>query len=357
MVKYTKKEVGKLFNEIKDTINHLDEKELKSLLLQLNLRMQTVEERKGYSEQQFFVDIKKIFNDLLEYKKNQASVKQQTQFHTTHIVFGDSPAGSLKIALKELGLNQQEKIITFSDLFSIGPILNLHDSQGVTNRYEWLRTHINIDDEVLFNYEGQFKQTILDIEQTPSHHPIIIWAGENAHEQTGLRLVLYLLKKKTNDIFIININEAYKTHFNRPEIDYTPLHMGELSPKQLKQIYENEKNSHALTQTECKAFEQQWEQLCNVKEVLRIWEDNKIKSVSETYYDEYIINIVKKSHQKKKHNDFIKSARIIGEVIGHLNQYVGDQFIEYRVRRLIVDGIFDMEGVPKAMRYYSIKIR
>jgi len=66
MVKCTKREGSKLFNEIKDTINHLDEKELKSLLLQFYLRMQTVEERKGYSEQQFFVDIKKIFNDLLE---------------------------------------------------------------------------------------------------------------------------------------------------------------------------------------------------------------------------------------------------------------------------------------------------
>jgi len=259
--------------------------------------------------------------------------------------------------LKELGLHEKEQIINFSDLFSIGPIWNLHDPQSITNRYEWLTTHINIDEEVLLNYEYHFKQTILNIEQIPSHHPIIIWAGENAHEQTGLRLVLYVLKEKTNDIFIINTNEAYKTHFAKPEIDFTPLRMGELSFKQLKQIYENEKNDHALTQTERKTFEQQWEQLCKEKEVLRIWENNKIMSVPENYYDEYIINTVKKFHQKKKHNDFIKSARIIGEVIGHLNQYVGDQFIEYRVRRLIVDGIFDMEGVPKAMRYYSIKLR
>lgn len=342
---------------MKSMINHLDEKELKSLLLQFFLRMQTVEERKGYSEQQLFLDIKNTYNDLLEYKKNQASVEQHTQFHITHIVFGDSPTGSLKIALKKLGLNQQEKIINFSDLFSIGPIWNLHDAQGMNDRYEWLRTHINIDDEVLFNYEESFKQTILNIEQIPSHHPIVIWAGENAHEQTGLRFVLYLLKEKINDIFIINTNEAYKIHFDRPEIDFTPRNMGELSSDQLKQIYENKKAGHALTQTERKAFEQQWEQLCEDKEVLRIWESNKIMSVPETFYDEYIINTVKKFHQKKKHNDFIKSARIIGEVIGHLNQYVGDQFIEYRVRRLIVGGIFDMEGVPKAMRYYSIKIR
>lgn len=342
---------------MKGTINNLDEKELKSLLFQFFFRMQAVEERKGYSEQQFFLDIKNTYNDLLEYRKNQDSDEQHTQFHTTHIVFGDAPTGSFKIALKELGINQREKIITFSDLFSIGPIWKLHESQGIFNRHEWLRTHINNEDDMLTNYQAKFKQTILEIEQIPSHQPIIIWAGENAHEQTGLRLVLYLLKEKTNDILIINLNEAYKTNFNRSEIDFTPRHMGELSFEQLKQIYENEKNGHVLTQTERKAFEQQWQQLCQDKEVLRIWENNKISSVLETFYDDYIINTVKKFHKKIKHNEFIKSARIIGEVIGHLEQYVGDYFIEYRLRRLVADGIFDMEGVTKAMRYYSIKIR
>ena len=74
-----------------------------------------------------------------------------------------------------------------------------------------------------------------------------------------------------------------KLHFDKPEIDFTPLHMGELSSKQLKQIYENKKNGHALTQTERKVFEQQWVQLCKDKEVLRIWENNKIVSVPENF--------------------------------------------------------------------------
>lgn len=109
--------------------------------------------------------------------------------------------------------------------------------------------------------------------------------------------------------------------------------------------------------TERKAFEQQWAQLYTEKEFLRIWENNKIMSVPENYYDAYIIDTVKQFHQEKKQSEFIKSARIIGEVIGHLNQYVGDQFIEYRIIRLIMNCILDMEGVPTAMRYYSIKIR
>ena len=96
-----------------------------------------------------------------------------------------------------------------------------------------------MDDEELFTYEKSFQQTILNIEQIPNHHRVVIWAGENAHEQTGLRFVLYLLKEKRNDIVMMNINEAYKTHFDRPEIDFILRHMGELSSEQLKQIYED----------------------------------------------------------------------------------------------------------------------
>ncbi|AMO85184.1 DUF1835 domain-containing protein [Solibacillus sp. FSL K6-1781] len=345
-----------MFNELNAVIDQLEGKERKALLMQIFLRMQVVEERNGYSEEQFFLDIKNTYNNLLEYKKNQANV-EPVQYQATHIVFGDSPSGSLKFALKKLGLSHQERIITFSDLFSIGPIWNLHNLQGISNRSKWFRNHIIIDDEDLYHHEEHFKQTIVDLQQTPNDHPIIIWAGENAHEQTGLRFVLYLLKEKANDIHIIHTNEAYKTYFDRPDIDFTPLNMGELSSDQLMEIYENEKKGHLLTQAERKTLDDEWKQLCQTNDVLRIWENQKIKSVPENFYDAYIINTVKKLHQNKQNKDFIKSARIIGEVMGHLDQYIGDHFFEYRVRRLIVDGVFDLEGVPKAMRYYSIKIR
>jgi len=53
----------------------------------------------------------------------------------------------------------------------------------------------------------------------------------------------------------------------------------------------------------------------------------------------------------------MKSAVLVGEVYGHLEQYIGDEFIEYRVRQLIENGTFEIKGNPKAMRFYSIKVR
>ncbi|WP_339198989.1 DUF1835 domain-containing protein [Solibacillus sp. FSL R5-0449] len=345
-----------MFDELNYLINQLEDKETKALLMQIFLRMQVVEEGNGYSEEQFYLDINKTYKNLVEYKKNQLNIGP-VQYVKTHIVFGDSPSGSLKMAFKKLGISQQERVITLSDIFSIGPVWNLHNIEGISNRLNWLRNHILIDDEDLYHYEEHFRQSIIDIQQTPSDHPIIIWAGENAHEQTALRFVLYLLKDKDIDIQIIHTNKAYKLYFEKSDIDFTPLNMGELSSDQLMEIYKNEQNGRLLIQAERHIFEREWEQLCQSTDVLRIWQNQKIKSVPENFYDNYITNTVKKIHQNKQQKDFIKSARIIGEVIGHLDQYIGDQFIEYRVRRLIVDGVFDMEGVPKAMHSYSIKLR
>lgn len=112
-----------------------------------------------------------------------------------------------------------------------------------------------------------------------------------------------------------------------------------------------------VSQEQRKKLEEEWQELSFTKEVLRIWENKKIKSVDEAYYDDYIINKAKKLYKGRKNIEFMKSARLIGEVIGYLDQYIGDEFIEYRVRHLIMNGVFEIEGVPKAMRFYSVKLK
>ena len=106
-----------------------------------------------------------------------------------------------------------------------------------------------------------------------------------------------------------------------------------------------------------KRFVQEWDSLANKQEVLRIWQNGEIQSVADNFYDQYIINTAKRLHNKQKNKDFMKSAMLIGEVLAHLGQYVGDLFLEYRVRHLIYNGLFDIKGIPKAMRYYSVKLR
>jgi hypothetical protein len=340
-----------LINDLKRILKDSTEDEVKSLLLQMFIRTHSVEEMKQYSEEQFVVDMKKTYHDFLNYKKEQANIAKHTQYKAVHIAFGHSPAGSLKLALTEMGLQNEEKVISFSDMFSVGPVWRLHEEMGLQNRYDWLRKHINMDDEILDNYQDNFHHTVSEINKVET--PINIWIGPNAHEQTALRYVLFLLNEKTNDVFVMDTTN--QSDLKEPE--FFPLHTGELSSDKLRIIYEKNRKNNPLSKIERKKLVGEWEQLSTKHEVLRIWDKEEIHSVSESFYDDQIINTVRKIHTERNNHEFIKSARIIGEVMGQSQQYIGDQFLEYRVRHLIVNGRLEIEGVPKAMRYYSVRIR
>lgn len=346
-----------MIDELKRILKNTPEDEMKSLLFQILFRINMLEETDQYTEGQFVADLKKTYNDFLNYKRNQTDLKNNKNYKVVHILFGDSASGSFRNALKEMGLQDEEKVISYSDLFSIGPVWQLHDEAGLNQRYEWIKNHLIFDDDYIDEYQHNFNNTTSMIKAIPNNTTIIIWVGENSHEQTALRYVLYLLKGKNYDIVLMDTTKQYNNHFDVPDNDCFPLHTGEIIPEKLRLIYEKGKKIAPVSQEQREKLEEEWQELSSTQEVLRVWENKEIKSVEETYYDDYIINKAKKLHKERKNNDFMKSARLIGEVIGYLNQYIGDEFFEYRVRHLIMNGVFEIEGVPKAMRFYSLRFK
>ncbi|CEI81738.1 DUF1835 domain-containing protein [Oceanobacillus sp. M60] len=346
-----------MIDELKGTLNHAGEEEVKSLLFQTFFRIHMLEELDQYTEEQFVADLKKTYHDFLNVKRGQTKIKNSTNDKVVHILFDDSAAGSLKWVLKEMGLQDEEMVISFSDVFSIGPIWQLHNQAGLDYREEWLKNHLLLDDDYLDEYRHHFNRTLSMISAIPETASIIIWTGENAHEQIALSYVLYLLRDKRNDITAINTTKQYKKQFNIPEKDNYPLHTGEIMSEKLQLIYQNSSKTPALSKEQREKFEQKWQALAATQEALRIWENRDIKSVDESYYDDLIINKAKMLHQEQKNTEFILSARLIGEVICYLDQYISDVFVEYSVRRLILKGVFEIKGVPKAMRFYSVKLK
>ncbi|MFT8319965.1 MAG: DUF1835 domain-containing protein [Bacillus sp. (in: firmicutes)] len=342
--------------ELKELIKKgTSEEEAKSLLFILFIRIKMLEE-KEYPEEKFIKGCKDIYLDFLRYKSTQLKDENKKDFNKVHIVFGDSPAGSLKMALREMDLAEKEQIIRLSDLFSVGSIYQLHKKSGMIEKGEWMEEHLNYEEEIDI-YNSYYKRTIRKIKDIPSDRPIVIWTADNSHEQTALRFILYLLKDIRNNIYIINTTSSFQKHIPLSAgTECMIRHTGEISPDQLKVIYTKNKKELPITLEERKKLVQEWELLSQSKEVLRIWDNGQIRSVPEDYYDSYILCTVKKLHKKKGNRGFIKAARVIGEVIGYLDQYIGDQYIEYRLRQLIINGDLMIQGVPRAMRYYSVKL-
>jgi hypothetical protein len=273
-----------------------------------------------------------------------------------HILFGASASGSLKFVLREMGLDKKEKVISFWDMFSVGPVWQLHEGNGKEARFEWMKKVITDEYDKFPDYKQRFEKAINQINSFPKGVHITIWTSDNAHEQTGLRFVVYLLKGKNVDISLINTTAEYEELFQVKKVKYTPLHSGEIPPEKLQTIY---KQGHGkfFTDHDREDLEKDWLSLSESQETLRIWRNRRIQSVPEDYYDQLIIQGAKYLHRKPKLNGFMKSARLIGHVLGHLEQHVGDSFLEYRLKKLIEAGVFESEGSLGAMRFYSVRLK
>ncbi|WP_050615283.1 DUF3658 domain-containing protein [Bacillus testis] len=103
-------------------------------------------------------------------------------------------------------------------------------------------------------------------------------------------------------------------------------------------------------------YADEWKELSASNAVLRIWENGAIRHVDEDFFDDFIIRSAQRLHQEADSCTFMPAARLIGEVLGHIDQYIEDAFLQYRVRQLIEKGIFGLKGVPKAMRFYWVRL-
>ena len=79
--------------------------------------------------------------------------------------------------------------------------------------------------------------------------------------------------------------------------------------------------------------------------LIRTWEDNELwHNTHLDCDDDFIIACAKRMHEEEETSGFIKAARVVGEVYGRMEQYRGIEWIEYRLRCLIEQGILIMMG-------------
>ncbi|KAB8138126.1 DUF1835 domain-containing protein [Gracilibacillus oryzae] len=284
-------------------------------------------------------------NKQIQKYKNQKGIDNQSD--PVHIVTSESVAGSLKVALK-----RPKHVIGFPDSFAIGPLWKLETKEGQTYRSNWLLDHINMEDD---EYQIKWNNALREIIDISVNVPIYLWYGNNADEQSGLRFYLYLLRDKTNLIYLINTTELYEKFYASKEIQGI-CNSGQLEPNQLAFIF-NETAHVPLSFEQRSDFQEQWEKLAQSQDVLRIWINNTVQPLEEEHYDSFILSTIDRLHQKQKKQDFILTADVIGELLIEMEEYIDYAFLEYRIRHLIYSGILELKGVPKTMRHYSVKLR
>ncbi|KZZ83963.1 DUF1835 domain-containing protein [Bacillus sp. SJS] len=270
---------------------------------------------------------------------------------TIHIVFSQAAHGSLRMALSNLNL--QEDLISLPDTFSIGPVSKIDEESELKNRYQWMKDHLSfLFPEDLPEMENQVRQAVLDIRAIPDDRTVVIWTGDNAHEQTGLGFALHLLKDKGNEIKVINTTTGYHQLFVHDDPERFPRKMGGLDPEQLSRIYKEHAGAVVLQMKERERLENEWKKISATQKVLRVWENDSVRNVDADYFDDFILECIQRS-QREQGSDIIILMRAIGEVVGHLEEYIGDEYPEYRIRQLIKAGQLEMR---ESGMYYDVKM-
>ncbi|EJQ30517.1 DUF1835 domain-containing protein [Bacillus cereus] len=333
-----------MIDKIKNAVEDMYEDEAKDLLQSILIQLNLLEE--NYSEDTIknLMDIPKQLTSNPTYKRN---VKESTH---VHIAFDDSTAGCLKYMLSKEELFE-ESVVAFSEFFSIGPIYRLHTNEGQLARQKWLINNLTAYDSYFEEeYLSRFIATIEELHTIPVETPITIWKADNAHEHVGLSFVMAQLKDKKN-IRVINTSEASREILKQ---EYDIRGTGELPPESLALFQKSFIKLPYLTEEKRMKFENEWDRLSESIECLRVWKENEVHSVQEDYFDQFIIECAKSVGADR---EFLKAPRVIGEALGLVEQLVGDTFLEYRLKQLIKQEVFEFEGSLDEMRFYSVKLR
>lgn len=229
---------------------------------------------------------------------------------------------------------------------------------GIEKRFQWFKENYRDDFNYIEEYKRGILKTIEKIKGILPYQQIIVWTCENSAEQTGLRIILYLLQNKVNEVFELNTFKAFHEFYSYPmlEEEQFPRTSGELTSEQLLEFYEKFELS-PMNNAKRQAFSDEGQNLLLIKSHLRTWEHNELWHSDVERDDDFIIHCAKKLHKEQDTHEYMKAARLIGEVIGHMKQYTGDEWIEYRLRDLISKEIFTYKGDLSAMRLYEVKLK
>jgi hypothetical protein len=281
-------------------------------------------------------------------QQNRQPDKDQETKIPIHIVSPEFAAGSLRV-----GLERPKEVIGFPDFFGIGPLWKLEEKVGQAFRNEWLYENINYEQDD-HEYQTKVQNALRELEDVPTEVPIYIWCGNNASEQTGIRFILYLLRDKDNEVFLLNSTELYEKY--KATENQSIFQTGQLNPEDARLFFENNKGNKPLSDHERKQFQAEWKVLSKTTEVLRVWENGKIKGVPEHHFDSQIICMIEKLHANQEVKDFIKAGSLISEILTQGDEY-DSYFLEYRIRTLIYNGALELKGIPKSVRHYSVRLR
>lgn len=273
------------------------------------------------------------------------------------ILFGDSEAGSMKVAKSSNttiigGMNgptsyignppqldgkkiewitgNSDEVICLAFMLDIGDIKESIDSQyrqdlilsmytqsGWDNSLEVLK-ELSMAGKIYINESNRLVGFLKKGE------PIRIWYSNSPYSLCGLYYLCNILRNYSNDIFVVKL-PVYVQTAKSTITRY--CNWGEVSAEEFSQflVYEEK-----MTMSKMRMFSNQWAELVEDNSPLRTVINGNLIGVPEDFYDFLI--------RKRLSFNPVKEARVIGDILGHYPLGIGDWWYASRIELMIKAG-------------------
>ncbi len=264
-----------------------------------------------------------------------------------HIVFNEPDVQVLQQAV-DMDENLQGEVIQIKDDYAVGPLQNIYIGEGIEARKQWWRDVLAGGD-----YDGKVDNGDVDDYKTAAelvgnmrrneNETIWIWAAQNKHDVSGYYWLLNYMKEFQGRVFILYLNNL--PFLNEKGNIFYPTWLSEIPAKEYLKA---KKLAREITPSEFEVDPDEWTKLCDEDKGVRLLEGGK-KLVQEGYdfYDADLKKLVT--------GDWQKASKIIHTHLTKVKNTTGDMYLLWRLKLLIAQDMFDVQGVIGKMKEFEVK--
>ena len=266
-----------------------------------------------------------------------------------HIVFNEADVNVLEQAIV-LDETLQGEIIQIKDDYAVGPLTNIYLGEGKEERKKWWADILAGGD-----YEGKTATDEVDDYKTAAElvgtmrrdmdETIWIWAAQNKHDVSGYYWLLKYMQEFQSRVYILYLNNL--PFINEKGNIFYPNWLSEIPAKEFLKA---KKLSREVTLSEFEVDPDEWTKICNENKGVRLLEGGK-KLISEDYsfYDAELKKFIT--------GDWQKASKIIAQFLSKAKHTTGDAYLLWRLKVMIAQNMFDVQGKVANMKDFEIKIK
>lgn len=266
-----------------------------------------------------------------------------------HIVFNEA---DVKVLQEAIAMDESlaGEVIQVKDDYAVGPLGNIYIGEGIEARKQWQRDVLAGGD-----YDGHVDSGEVDDHKTIAsvvgtlrrneEEQVWIWAAQNKHDVSGYYWLLHYLKEFQGRVQILYLNNL--PFFNDKGQIFYPNWLFEIPAKEFLKA---KKLAREITLSEFEVDPDEWTKLCNEEKGVRILEGGK-KLVQHDYdfYDAELKKFVTA--------DWQKASKIIHNFLAKAKHTTGDMYLLWRLKTMIAQDMFDVQGNVGAMKDFEIKTK